>query len=110
MAYGEKVFFVNETNPQALNQQDLELLIVPCCNYIKEETLLQIDTFLDNGGEVLLLNANSKGYYDENGKSHDQTLLNSITSRCDKASFYKGNGITIHDNWNTVSNKIKSLF
>lgn len=110
MAYGEKIFFVNETNPKALNEQNLELLIVPCCNYIKEETLSQIKLFLDNGGRVLLLNANNKGYYDENGNSHNQTLLNSVTSRSDKASFYKGNGTTIHDNWGTVNNKLKSVF
>ena len=110
MAYGEKIFFVNETNPQMLNEQKSEILIVPCCNYIKQETLSQIKLFLDNGGEVLLLNANGKGYYDENGNAHNETLLNSVTDRCDKASFYKGNGTTIHDNWNTVSNKLESVF
>lgn len=110
MAYGEKVFFVNESNPEALCEQKLEILIVPCCNYIKEETLLEMKQFLDNGGRILLLNANGKGYYDENGNAHDSTLLNNVTSRSEKVSFYKGNGITIHDNWNTVSNKLKSVF
>lgn len=110
MAYGEKVFFVNETNPKILNEKKPEILIVPCCNYIKEETLSQIKTYLDGGGRVLLLNANRKEYYDENGKAHNQALLKSVTDRCETASFYKGNGTTIHDNFNTVSNKLKAVF
>lgn len=47
MFHGQKVFFVNETTPQTLNENEsLKLLIVPCCNYLKSDTLEQIKLFL----------------------------------------------------------------
>lgn len=108
MFNGEKVFFVNETNPQTLNQNDIDLLIVPCSNYMKAETLSEIKKHIDDGGRVLLLNANNKSWLDENGGEHDAALLNSVTSRSETVSFSSASDMYTYDGGSAVANKLKS--
>lgn len=108
MFNGEKVFFVNETNPQSLNQNDIDLLIVPCSNYMKAETLAEIKKHIDDGGRVLLLNANNKSWLNENGGEHDAALLNSVTSRSETVSFSSASDMYTYDSGSAVVNKLKS--
>lgn len=107
MFNGEKVFFVNETDPTTLNKNDIELLIVPCSNYMKAQTLSKIKKHIDDGGRVLLLNANSKSWMDENGNAHNEELLQSVTSRSETASFYLGSDMYTYDASSAVVNKLK---
>jgi len=104
---GEKVFFVNETEPTTLNKNDIELLIVPCSNYMKAETLAEIKKHIDDGGRVLLLNANSKSWMDENGNAHNAEILESVTSRSETASFSLGSDMYVYDISSNVKNKLK---
>lgn len=104
---GEKVFFVNETDPTTLNKNDIELLIVPCSNYMKATTLAEIKKHIDDGGRVLLLNANGKAWMDENGNAHNTEILESVTSRSETASFSLGSDMYIYDTHSNVKNKLK---
>lgn len=108
MFSGEKVFFVNETTPTTLNEKNIELLIVPCSNYMKAKTLSEIKKHIDDGGKVLLLNANNASWMDENGNAHDTELLQSVISRSESESFYLGNDMYTYDIGSAVVNKIKT--
>lgn len=112
MFHGEKVFFVNETTPEALNEnKEIKLLIVPCCNYLKSATMEQIKLFLDGGGKVLFLNANEKAYYDENAKTPDQTLLNGIMkhSGSGTVSFSYAEDMYVQDSKKEVETALKAM-
>lgn len=108
--HGEKVFFVTEEQPEQLNaNKDLKLLIVPCSNYMKAETLNQIKQFIDGGGKVLLLNAENKQWRNENGGAHDATLLNSVISRCETVEFSKKNDMEVTDRTGVVNEKLDEV-
>lgn len=109
MFHGEKAFFVNETTPEALNEnKEIKLLIVPCCNYLKSATMEQIKLFLDGGGKVLFLNASDKAYYDENGNALNQTLLSSVMSRSSAAAFSYAEDMYVQDSKKEVESALKA--
>lgn len=104
VTYGEKVFFVTEEEPELLNaNNDLKLLVVPCSNYMKAETLQEIKTFIDGGGKVLMLNAENKQWLNENGKPHNNAVLQSVIDGSTSASFSKGNDMYTEDTGGEVS-------
>lgn len=104
VTYGEKVFFVTEEEPELLNaNNDFKLLVVPCSNYMKAETLQEIKTFIDGGGKVLMLNAENKQWLNENGKPHNSAVLQSVIDGSTSASFSKGNDMYTEDTGGEVS-------
>ncbi len=109
LAHGEKVQFITENKPENLNSGKLELLIIPCSNYMKESTLKEIKTFIDNGGKVLFLNASGKSWLNEVGKAHDTALLQSVTSRSEEVSFSLGYDMYVYDTRRTVDNKLRAV-
>lgn len=107
---GEKVFFVTEEQPELLNTtESLELLIVPCSNYMKAETLNQIKRFIDGGGKVLMLKANNKEWLTENGKAHDATLLNGVVSASETAEFTATSSLRVEDTNGAVNTKLDEM-
>lgn len=107
---GEKAFFVTEEQPELLNTTEgLELLIVPCSNYMKAETLNQIKRFIDGGGKVLMLKANNKEWLNENGKAHDTALLNSVLSASETAEFTATSSSRVEDTNGAVNTKLDEM-
>lgn len=107
---GEKAFFVTEEQPELLNTTEgLELLIVPCSNYMKAETLNQIKRFIDGGGKVLMLKANNKEWLTENGKAHDTALLNSVLSASETAEFTATSSSRVEDTNGAVNTKLDEM-
>lgn len=89
---GEKVYVVNDTYPEKLNEnENLELLIVPCCNYLPESVWMEIEEFIGRGKTVIFAEYNTS-YYNENGKSINQTLENSVLNGAVRVPF---------ENWNS---------
>ncbi len=107
---GEKAFFVTEEQPELLNTTEgLELLIVPCSNYMKAETLNQIKRFIDGGGKVLMLKANNKEWLTENGKAHDTALLNSVLSASETAELKATSSSRVEDTNGAVNTKLDDM-
>ena len=106
---GEKVYVVNDTYPEKLNANtNLELLIVPCCNYLPESVWQEIEEFIGRGKTVIFAEYNTS-YYNENGKSLDQDLKNNVLNDSVRASFggWNANNITLSGCEN-VCNAIES--
>lgn len=104
---GERVKFINEVNPAAMNNNQLEILILPCANYLKESTIEEINTFIENGKTVLSVQCNDN-CYNEDGKelsSEAKSVLAKITK---KATFASVNGEIVADTNKTVRNLIKN--
>ncbi len=75
---GEKVYIVNDTYPEKLNQNEsLELLVVPTCNYMWDGVWSQMLTFLNNGGKVLFLEYETS-YKNELGGTINATLVDNV--------------------------------
>lgn len=92
---GEKVYIVNDTYPEKLNENtDLELLIVPVCQYMPEKVWTEIDEFISRGKKVIFVEYNNS-YYNENGKSLDNTLKNRVLNNSQKVSFGNFNPSTV---------------
>lgn len=84
---GEKVYIANDTYPEKINEnENLELLIVPACEYMPEKVWQEIDEFIDNGKTVIFAEV-SGNYYTENGASLDATLKNSVLGRATRTQF-----------------------
>ncbi|MBO5007487.1 MAG: beta-galactosidase [Clostridia bacterium] len=92
---GEKVYIVNDTYPEKLNENtDLELLIVPVCQYMPEKVWTEINEFIENGKKVIFVEYNND-YYNENGKSLDTTLKNNVLNNSGRVSFGSFNSSTV---------------
>lgn len=110
LTHGEKVFFVTEEEPKMLNSnKDIKLLVVPCSNYMKAETLSEIKKFIDGGGSVLMLNAGDKQWLDENGNTHDNAVLTSVINGSMSVSFSKGNDMYTEDANGAVSRALDTV-
>ncbi|MBE7011339.1 MAG: hypothetical protein E7415_01545 [Ruminococcaceae bacterium] len=84
---GEKVYIVNDTYPERLNEnENPELLIVPCCNYLPQKVWQEIEEFIGRGKTVIFAEYNTS-YYNENGKALDSTLKNSVLNDAVRVSF-----------------------
>ncbi len=63
---GERVRFITETDPRQMLDENLQVLVIPCCGYMKEGTISLIKEFSKEGKHVILLECGC-GYHDENG-------------------------------------------
>jgi len=83
---GQKVAMITDEEPE--NMHDYQLLVVPNAKYVPAETLNAIQTFANNGGQVLLLGSDCLKY-DEHGKAHTASTLNNIRAKADNQSTIK---------------------
>ena len=92
---GEKVYIVNDTYPEKLNEnKNLELLIVPCADYMPEKVWQEIKKFEESGKTVIFAEYNTS-YYNENGKSLNATLKNYVLKNATRVSFGGWNENTV---------------
>ncbi len=83
---GQKVAMITDEEPEKMN--NYQLLVVPGANYVPATTLNAISTYLENGGQVLLLGSDCLNY-DEHGKAHTASILSSIREKADRQSTIK---------------------
>ncbi len=107
---GEKVYIVNDTYPERMNENEsLQLLIVPCCNYMPEKVWQEIKKFQESGKTVIFAEYGTS-YYNENGKALNNTLKNTVLSGATRVSFGGWNEDTVTlSNCGNVYNAIKSV-
>ncbi|MBQ2614112.1 MAG: beta-galactosidase [Clostridia bacterium] len=90
---GEKVYIVNDTYPEKLNEnENLELLVVPVCDYMPEKVWVELEKFVDSGKKIIFAESSST-YYNENGKSLDSTRKNKVLNQSVRVSFGGWNSI-----------------
>lgn len=84
---GEKVYIASDSNPAAINEnEELELIVVPACAYMPEETWLELRKFEERGKKVIFAERGN-GYFDENGKALDASLLSETLSGGERVTF-----------------------
>ena len=79
---GQETDHITEAQIEEGKLSEYKLLIVPCAARVLESTLDAINTFLDNGGKVIIVGEESLKL-DEYGHEHDAAKLESVFSRCD---------------------------
>ena len=89
---GQKVGFVTDATPEDMHKY--ELLVVPGATHVSNDMLTHIKTYLENGGEVLLLGTEDL-QRDEYNRAHDANVLKYIQEHADTSS--------------TVTDKIQSM-
>lgn len=82
---GEKVGFVSEDNPDKV--YSYKVLIVPSAEHITDDALSVLQDYIDNGGQVILVN--DCFMYDECHNSRNNKLSNTIAVTASTADDYK---------------------
>ena len=104
---GERVKFVTESEPETMNEEDVEILILPCSNYLKEDTINEIAKFVENGKKVIRISCGEEDYNQDGKALSDQAkgILNGITCL---ENFATVNGENVADTDGAVKNLIKA--
>ena len=90
---GQKVGFVTEDNPAKMN--DYKVVIVPSAQHTTQKAFNALQTFVNNGGKVIVAN-DSLGYYEYHRKPSSSRVLSgainiSAASAADYASAVRSN-------------------
>ncbi|HIT84311.1 MAG TPA: beta-galactosidase [Candidatus Ornithomonoglobus intestinigallinarum] len=84
---GEKVYIASDSNPAAINEnENLELIVVPACAYMPEEMWRELKKFEEHGKKIIFAER-TNGYFDENGKALNASLLNETLSGGERVTF-----------------------
>lgn len=82
---GAKVGFVTETSPENVNKYDV--ILVPSAEHITDNALDELQTFIDNGGKVIL--SNSCFIFDEYHNARTDTLAGAETIEAEGVADYQ---------------------
>lgn len=83
MFSGQKVGFVTDSKPEKMNEY--ELLVIPEATNVSEKMLNCIKTYIENGGNVLLIGENCLKYTEYN-KEHNKDIVDYIYKNADASS------------------------
>lgn len=111
---GEKVYIANDTYPEKINQnENLELLIVPACEYMPSEVWQEIKKFKEKGKTVIFAEVSDR-YRAENGKALDTALVNGVLGGSTRVSFggWDGDNAVLYgcqSVYNAIDNAVKDF-
>lgn len=84
---GEKVYIANDTYPERINEnENLELLIVPACEYMPEAVWQEIKEFEERGKKVIFAEV-SGDYKTHDGKAINSSLKNTVLGNAVRVSY-----------------------
>ena len=72
---GQKVWYITENQIENIHQT--KVLLVPQCEYVKPQTIVEIKKYIQNGGKVVIIGTNSLRST-EHFKESDKTLVDYI--------------------------------